>query len=107
MDNSYIDDFIQEMLDEDLKQSPEVMEKKMLYSQLMTEYLNQHGLDPTEDYSELIAGEFEMSNDLDTKIKVLGDALDKGILLEKSAYYPELLEGTKDDELPPVNMGHV
>ena len=98
MDHSDINNFIQAMLDEEERQTPELIAKRMTYSQLFNQYLQKHGIDPEDDTSDAIPFDFTVSSDYDKKIQILQDALEQDILLEKSSYYPDLLEGTKEEE---------
>ena len=45
-----------------------------------------------DDYNDLVSREFQISDDFDTKNKILKDALEKGISLEQSDFYPDILE---------------
>ena len=88
-----IDNFIRKMLDRLENETPEQMLKKMEYSSLLSEYLGRLGREVDENYSDIIPIEFEISDAVDLKIKILKDALDKQIPIEKSEFYTFILEG--------------
>ena len=104
MDN--IDEYIDKLLDEDgLEDSLEMLEKKAEYTSLLTDYLAKRHVDIMDDYNDLVSREFQISDDFDTKNKVLKDALEKGISLEQSEFYPDLQEGVKlDSEKSPRSV---
>ncbi len=92
-----LDDYVQKLIDELLNQTPEQMLIKMEYASLLSEYLRRFGREMDEDYSDIIPLEFEIFDGVDLKNKILRDALDKQISIEKSEYYLDILEGVRDD----------
>lgn len=91
--SDYVDSIVQGLLNE----NDEVLQKKMKYSELLTEYLSRYGRTTEDDYSDLVLRDFEISDDIDKKIEILKDALAKGITLEESQHYPEIQEGYGDE----------
>ena len=104
MDHSNINNFIQAMLDEEERETPELIAKKMTYSQLLRQYMQKHGIDPEDDTVDMIPFDFTVSSDLDKKIQILQDALEQDILLEKSSYYPDILEGIREEDGPVTTL---
>ena len=98
MDN--IEELIDKLIDEDgLEDSLDVFSKKAEYTSLLTDYLAKRHVDIMDDYNDLVPREFQISDDYDSKNKILKDALEKGISLEQSEFYPDIQEGVKPE--PP------
>ena len=95
-----IDYMIQNMI-RNRKTNPEELSKKQEYTSLFTQYLSRNNKDIMDDYSDVIPPEFEISDNLDSKINALKDCLEHNTDLEQSKYYIDLLEGDKSDENPP------
>ena len=95
MDEEYkkeLGDFIKSMMDDLEKEPIEEKYKKLTYSQLFDEYLIKHGKEMFDDYSDIVPVMFQISTDYDNKNLILEDANKRGILIEESNYYPNILE---------------
>lgn len=93
-----LDDFIQSIIDEQLGVDDETLQKKIVYSDLLTSYLARFGRTTEDDFSDLVLSEFQISDDFDKKIQILQDAIDNSIRIEESTYYPEIQERYVEDD---------
>lgn len=93
-----LDDFIQSLIDNKAKESPEILQKKVTYTDLLSLYLARFGKTLDDDYSDIVLDEFLIADNVDKKIQILQDALDKDIRLEESQYYYEIQEGYIEEE---------
>jgi len=95
--NNY-DDFIQMLIEGEENVTPEMAQKKMELSSLEAEFLRRNGREVDEDNTDIIPFDYSISDDVDTKIQIVRDALEKQIPLQKSTYFPNILETAMDNE---------
>ena len=92
-----IDRYIEDLFNDDVIDQEE-FETKAEYQELLGRYLARRNRDIEDNNDDILSVYFQISNDFDTKNKVLNDALEKGIDIEESNYYPDLLEGPVVEE---------
>lgn len=97
--NDELDDIIGKILDEnENKLASEEIGDRIHCSNLLVDYLRKMGKSLEEDYSDVVPFTFELL-DVDTKIRILEECLEKKISIEKSKIYNFCLEGNVDVQL--------
>lgn len=97
--NDELDDIIGKILDEnENKLASEDIGDRIHCSNLLVDYLRKMGKSLEEDYSDVVPFTFELL-EVDTKIRILEECLDKKICIEKSKIYNFCLEGNVDVQL--------
>ena len=97
--NDELDDIIGKILDEnENKLASEDIGDRIHCSNLLVDYLRKMGRSLEEDYSDVVPFTFELL-EVDTKIRILEECLEKKISIEKSNIYNFCLEGNVDVQL--------
>ena len=97
--NDELDDIIGKILDEnENKLASEEIGDRIYCSNLLVDYLRKMGKSLEEDYSDVVPFTFELL-EVDTKIRILEECLEKKISIEKSKIYNFCLEGNVDVQL--------
>lgn len=102
MNDSNYESFIQNLLDEEENIGVEEFRLKQQYQELLSKYLRRLGRSIEEDYSDALPFLFELIDER-SKIKILEDALSKGIAVEQSKYYLDAIADNKEDNTEPMN----
>ena len=97
-DQESLKSFVAKLIQDDMNLANDNFVKEYDCSLLMTKYLARYGKEPQDDYTDVVRPEFMISNDWDLKKKIIEDALNKGITLEESSYYPGIQEGVREEE---------
>ncbi|MBQ6323790.1 MAG: hypothetical protein IJI22_03050 [Bacilli bacterium] len=96
--DSKLDNMIDSMLNRIENQTPEDFAKKEKCFALMDKYLALNGKNSLDDYSDVIMPEFERSDDWESKIQVLEEALKEKKPIEQTHLYPAVIGEHPEDD---------
>ena len=96
--NNNINNFVGKMIDDTEKKfNSGNIEEQFELTNLIMDYLRRLGRSLDQDYSDVIPLSFELLYDR-SKIKVLKDCLNKGLVIEKSKVYISCLEDNYEEK---------
>ena len=76
----------------------EQLQKKLLFTELLKDYLSFYGRTVQDDYSDLVPMDFTISDSIDRKMDILKDCIQNKIHIDESMLYPTIQERYELDE---------